>query len=174
MPWSTSAAACSSRRSPAAARSCRPLGTQAHSARRGVAGAEAQSVKSAACILADVILALIVMLVLIEPGSPAAIGVRMRRSLTAFVSRRDHSMNRWKLVAFACHRTHEGIGIVERRAAAGQVGEGKAPARQQVEGGAVGGAIHAKGAEDAQLLEDDQIRPEAGGVRRPACAGKDD
>ena len=55
-----------------------------------------------------------------------------------------------------------------------QVGERVAAAGQQVQGGAVGGDVDAERAEHAQLLVDDVVGDETGGVRRAPGAGDDD
>ena len=57
---------------------------------------------------------------------------------------------------------------------AGEVGERVAAGREQVERGAVGGGVDAEGAEDAQLLEHDEVGPEARRLGRAPGAGHDD
>jgi hypothetical protein len=87
----------------------------------------------------------------------------------------EHSMYWRDTVAFTGHGSQQFLGVFEAHAAAGQTFERIASRLEQIEGGAIGGDVYAEGADEAQLLDYEQVgRKSRSASAESAGAGDND
>src|ERR1700757_396105 len=78
-------------------------------------------------------------------------------------------------VAVTGHGSQQFLGVFEAHAATGQTFERIASRLEQLEGGTIGGDVYAEGADDAQLLDYEQVgRKPRSATAEPAGAGDND
>ena len=78
-------------------------------------------------------------------------------------------------VAVTGHGSQQFLGVFEAHAATGQTFERIASRLEQIEGGAIGGDVYTEGADNAQLLEYEQVgrKPRSPSAEPPGAGDND-